>query len=348
MPAGSLGWHLDCAENPLDLRPAADLILRAIDERRTALPAGTPLVVLMGEDHLMPTHKELQHLVAKRLRQRGERFTVNFEEPHDFWAKIATKNMSICPPPGLEHMPGAYDMDGAAVLSSILGFDRLPLLHSNIMAFCYHSRVNAGFNDAARNGYDLDLKNPLTAAMAAEHFQQTGQTPAKNYTPCQHPIGMAIRNRFMAKQALRHAEQHQAPLILQQTGGEHIFGHESKKYLYQDSLCARFRLAGAAVLPVFLTSVTDYYGLNVLPAEAHRELPHSVVIDGLAESEFGNEAAERSFLADIHAASGHELDFYDVAGQKADYESRALRHAADLLAAYAAQNPASTPTNAMV
>ena len=100
-------------------------------------------------------------------------------------------------------------------------------------------------------------------------------------------------------------------------------------------------------MPVFITF--DFngskYGLDTLPQEAYGELPHSVVIDGLAEERFygaSMKGAEKDFIVNkLHAHSGHELEFHDVAANKEEYRKLARMDAQKILQAYAAASPPS-------
>lgn len=363
MPAGSIGYHVDCSDNPYDLRPAADVILQAIDQRRKTLPAGTKLVVLMGEIHVMPTHLELQHMVISRLHNRGENFTVNFERQHNNWATSACKNMDFKAAQKLKAPGYCYDPDGRAALSATMTFVQpyfSPISNKSIWAFCYSRNIKTAFNDVEKkrtpqHSY-LSMDDPLTARVATEYLEERDPDLCgkQHEIETSSPSGMAIRNRVMAHNALDHARVHNAPLILQSTGAAHVFGAivENRNYCYQDSLSAVFEREGAAVLPVFITVRTyhyglNHYGLNILPQDARSLLPQSVVIDGLAKDAFDFfwSIRERAFLKKIHAASGHEIGLHTRKGQwsfwagmkeRSKWKSRARSHAEEILAKHAA------------
>jgi len=246
---GLAGNYINCYDNPYDLRPAADIIVGAAHKMMEDLPEGTPLVILMGEVHSMPAHKELQHMVASRLLEDEDKFTVNFEFPHNEWATEAQKSMGFDVPEPLYYDCSSYDGNGRGALSAFMGFadtSGAPVARHNMMAFCYDREIPAVFNDAARNGNYLDLKDPYTAAVANEYAREHGLMAQKIHIL--DSIGIAIRNIVMAQRGVSHAKQSGASLILQLVGGGHVFGYTNTGDSYEDSLCAAYRRAGAALI----------------------------------------------------------------------------------------------------
>lgn len=301
-PKGSIGWHVDCSDNPMDLRPAVDIIVRAIEETLPRVPSGSPLVVLVGEDHRMPTHKLLLPFLTMQLAQLGHHFSAAFEHPHDICVRVAD-NLNIGVPLKLRTAPGYwYETDGKAALSSYLGLclsPLAPLSHLNGLRTLYHlvnnsgGRVRAVFNDAVENnGGMLDLGDRLTKAAVNVYAHVRGKDLSAIKLDTTESGGMACRNLAITYIALRHLSTWGAPILLQQTGVDHVFGNVCDREEFQDSLMKFFTREDARVVPVFPTSREDHYGLNIAPLEAREAFAQAVVIDGLAEDQFGRELWE--------------------------------------------------------
>lgn len=139
---------------------------------------------------------------------------------------------------------------------------------------------------------------------------------------------MIIRNLAMVRRSLEHAKKTGARVILQQTGSGHLFGN-TRKNNYKDSLCAAYRKAGAHVLPVFITSQSGDYGINVIPKAAREMLSQSVIVEGLAEEEFRSRddpsaKKEEAFVRQIHEASGGEIALFDSATSRDESKKPAI------------------------
>lgn len=306
-------YHINCSANPLDLRPAVDITLKAIDDRLATLPEGTPLVVLVGENHDTPAHRVYQQLLASRLLARETDFAVAMEWPHNQLAVVAKEEMGIPVSKGLYYEISALDTDGRGVLSAFMGFGTsiyAPLSKHQVIGFCCHNVIKTIFNDAADiNGRTaLDLRDPFTAAVG--RISTAG------------PDGMAIRNRVMARRGVDYVCRQGLPIIIQPVGLAHVFGWHDQKVFYEDSLCAAYRKAGAEVLPVFITRPAHSYGLNRLPEEAYPALAGSVLIDGMAENGYNFFSlsrlwgGEKRFIKKLQVESGGGLEFYDVEANK--------------------------------
>lgn len=338
-PGGRIGRYIDCSANPYDLRPASDIILRAAHDVRKTLPDDRPLVILMAENHDMPAHIELQHMVASRLLAQNLQFVFGLERPHNRWSFLADKGMNKAVPSGLYYRPGNYDPCGQAVLSAYLGFDgdaAAPVSHGNLLAFYYDRKISTIFNDAASKAGILDFEDPFTSSLARDDLKH-GNAADLSDADC-----MAIRNTAMAHSGVERAGTQQKNIIVQQAGYAHLFGWAQEGCGYETSLCTAYRKAGASVLPVFIT--TQQATLNILPEAAYQELGRTVVIDGLARDAFysgGDSQAERDFITEkLHKNSGGELKFYDVEARKEDYQALARAEADGLLRRYeTARNP---------
>ena len=362
MPEGSIRWHLDCADNPLDLRPAADLIIKAIDERLAEIPPNQKLAVVMGEYHMKPTHIALQRLVVQRLHRRqqsgGPTFTVHFEEPHNDWSQDTQNLMNINVPKGLFYRPGRYDLDGRATLSSelVFGFtDDATYSRKNLQAACYRlTGLRTQFCDASKSYQyyrHLDFKDPLNwSAMISLFWHSPWRYFIKSRTA--RPTGVAIRNAVMLKNSMDFVSQER--LMLFCAGMYHIAGSDLGDK-FKHSLCGLFNKKGVAVLPVILTSKENSLGLNKLPQAAFPTLrDYGVVIDGLGDKDMNvrisDYGEEEQYLKAINAASGGELTYIDIKErQKYVNVEIARQHAQELIARYTADRkpPGHEPVAAL-
>lgn len=341
---GLTPYRADCSADPLDLRPAADVIVCAAREALSKTEDDAPLVIIMGETHDIPTHIELEHLVASRLSEEsfGRSMTVNLEHSHNILASIMKQDLGISVPSGLTYRIGEGDPDGSAVLTGYIAYRRAsyaPEALHDLMDFCYHSGLATQFNDVAKDGNFLDRRDPLIKGFAAYRGLNINTMDISGSTP----DAMAVRNRAMVSRALSHARQEEARIILQFTGLAHVFGRYFKQEKYGDSLCAAFHAAGAHVLPVFITTRADNSGVNILPYAAQSQLPHSVIVDGLAEEMFYAQwyagwkghpftpGAEADFIRRVHEKSGGELEFFDRDARWEDYAEAARTHAVKVM-----------------
>jgi hypothetical protein len=363
MPEGSILCTVDCSADPLNVLYPADKIMEVIAARRAAIGPDKKLVVLMGEAHSMPTHQALTALLLQQLHQNtksklGENFTMNFEFRHNYCSLLTSVGMEMAVPEGLFYTPGQYDRSGKALLLASLGFfepSASPVSVLNSFALCDALEIPTCFNDAAKtNQSTLDLKDPVTRQAAEEYFARAKQNmPQDIYSTS--PEGMAIRNMIMARQALEHAEYHQANLILQSTGLAHGLGHEQDKDLFAHSLYQKFTDTDADVLVVVPTS--QAFCLNNVPPEARATIRSSVIIvEGLAENEFGVNPGmnpslkeEWALLNEINKASSGKMKLADVHNNRDLYYKAAHQEAADLIRRYyTGEKPASavqpTPT----
>lgn len=352
-PAGSIGWQVDCSGNPLDLRPAVETILRAIDEILPTVPSGSPLVVLMGEAHTMPAQILLLPLLATRLAERGSRFSVAFEDSYDFWARQA---QGI--PETLRQEPWhLHDADGLGVLSVDLACtirNYAPCSSAETKATVYdlvrqsEGRVKALFNDAAKTeDYELDFSDPMVRSFLKRNwlramFFRSIRQGASVY-------GMACRNDIMAKLALEHTHRYNVPVLLQKTGDHHVLGH-GKRLPFGDSLYSCLLRESATVLPLIHQGVDCDDPKRGLPSAAYGVLRHSVVIRGLSDARFGLEeweesagllnqgweqkAAEISFVRALLRESGLSPKFRDHTTDPfecAQWRTKAKSHADQIL-----------------
>lgn len=302
-----LGYHADLSANPNDLRPAVDIIMKAIDNRRAEVGAAVPIVVEMGETHDEPTTVALQQLLAARLNERGDDFTFNFERPHNWGNVVARHSLKMAKdfPDELYQSPSAkYDPKGTALLTSYMGagegITHAPISHDNLKAFLLDHEIPTAFNDAAIWGKGLDSDDPTFRAVA------------EGRDASQISNMLAIRNSVMAKLGVEYGNE----LIIQSAGGRHLFDDQNGV-----TLSEAYKSAGASVIPVLITVEKDDFGINTVPARHQSDLMRTVVIDGIGENPYhmGQEEDERKYLAEISRNSGNELEVYDVDGNRERY-----------------------------
>ncbi|PJB69138.1 MAG: hypothetical protein CO093_11235 [Alphaproteobacteria bacterium CG_4_9_14_3_um_filter_47_13] len=341
--------YINCEADPYDLRPIADFILKAANTLLIEASPEKPLVILVGEEHTLPAPKALLQLLATRFLQNRQEFTVNFEDSHNAWSHIALIAMGKSVPRGLFYNCAEFDQKGLGVLSSQIGFqlyDYAPYSQNSLMSFCYENKITTLFNDAARwkRSY-LDLSDPHIKEVAAQ----------KKITEKKINIasdkGIDIRNIFMAERGVKAAKENKVKLILQHCGLQHIFGDSSLLASSRMPLCKTYQQAGAIVLPVFISTKFDNFGVNRVPPEFYDELSKSIIVDGLPEKKF-----RKSFLSRLWGAekreykklcghSGHEIEFHDISEKRETYRNLARGHADDILAAYEATKLPSHASN---
>lgn len=306
-------YEIDCSADPADPRPAVDIICDRITELLSAAPGNKPVVVLMGEAHVISAHTALQQTLMARLIREGIRFSVNIEAPgHNLFPGATTT-------PGPEKYQ-YYDLDagGRVSLLNYLTFkDKWAALsHDSLCSFCYRGSISTRFNDTANDSLgSIDRNDPYTADILKDYPEPKDKT-----TSTSSPLGVAIRNRVMVKRALDHARDTKTRLLLQIAGRSHVFGDDIRpadSFKHEDSLSSLFTKAGAFVLPVYIETQPLYHltchGMipSKIPPEAKSILKESVVIRGLSEQQFLGEddiQEELKFLIGLENASGGEYE----------------------------------------
>lgn len=272
-----------CTRNPFDLRPAVDGILAAIERRRQTTD-GKPLVVLMGENHNLPSHHMLQLMVIKKLCQDDQSLAYGIELPHNWLgtmlaAKTARK-ISRDVITNLEKM----DSNGRRILTMVLAFTRginSPVSHFTSQNFIRQKGLSVCFNDAAETGYKnfeplppgLDPEDPhLRNILERYSWENIGQ----NVDP-RTPEGVSLRNIVLMENICTHAKNAKAKVYIQQCGMNHLFGRLGASN-YEDSLGAKFMKAGIPFLSVFINTLGNEFDKYELPPEI---VKNSIVIGDL-------------------------------------------------------------------
>lgn len=359
---GIAAHYINCSANPYDLRPVANIIVGAAAQMRAALPDDVPLVILIGETHNMSAHLELQHLVAATLHDRGTVFAQAMERPSNALAHMMTEAMGL----DVSHGDGYYDTlipfdpRGTASLAASIVCMRpewAPVAEKNFNAFLYRNDIPTIFNDAARdfslNETMLDITDQLVQAGALIYARDDEYVSDAVSTS-----GMAVRNWVMAKRGLAFMEDHRINVMVQNIGAHHLFGCRNDGYGYTESLSALYKKNGAAVLPVFLASNDPAGGIGIIPDAGRADLAHGVLIEGMAGDIFcasdyagddrdkynHGDGAEQAFITEkLHPASGHLLQFFDIAAHQDEYEEKAITHCITVEKRYCAARVKPSP-----
>lgn len=293
---------VSCADAPSDIRPALDALTAEIARRS----AQGRLVVLMGEDHTVPTHKILRQGLMARLLKAATPFAYGMERAHDMLAYLVEKKFSQSVPNDLREQFTAADHNGhrlARTFRAALTPEHTPLTGKNLLAFCLESGISIRANDAAKINID--------------HKWYLDLPPGQNI-PVESREGVALRNRMIVERALMHMKESAAQAYVQDCGMGHLLGHQSDKGIwpYAESLSAMFAQAGVDVLPVYTADFC--YMPDKLPAEGAAMLASKgLVIDELNTRRFltGMSAPymEMQLMAEISAHSGGEIKIFPEA-----------------------------------
>jgi hypothetical protein len=308
---------LSCAADPMDLRPALDGLEAMIRERARR----GPVVVLLGEDHRMPTHVALPQALMTRLMGGASPLSLacGMEYPHNFLENILEQGYGHAIPPALRGQIAAADGDGqklARAFRAKVTPDFAPVTYRNLVKFCRVSGISLRFNDAALNNGYLDHRDEVTRAMLPTQAQKNGDDKIENAKS----LGVAIRNRIIAAHIITHLRDTGAEVYIQSCGADHLFGDRRsgiEKLEYNDSLSALFTAAAIDAFAVLPTG--PYSKLDTIPFKAGAALKAGAVIDGLSPRKFfDDDTGEAAFLAEISRRSGDALTIYSDPGVNRD------------------------------
>jgi hypothetical protein len=153
----------------------------------------------------------------------------------------------------------------------------------------------------------LDSEDPVTWDVIARYAPKlAGKT-----INAEKSRGMRLRNIQTAIEGMAHIKDAGAKVYVYQGGMHHLFGHKDRSFRYHDSLVARFKAQGAAVLPVFF--VSPPCGVDIIPPEALKALAGSIVITGVASDKFlYNSIGEANHIRALAEQSGTEFPVFDA------------------------------------
>jgi len=281
--ANGIGRVIDCAANPLDLRPAVDAIMESIVRARASLRADEPLFVPITEAHSMPTHIMLQAALLKALRGEYGRDKIAFgtEQPHNALG-ACVDSFDVYIPAGVGETLSTLDQNGARFLKAGLAcadYNYAPVSRWSLEAFLLHQDIVTHFNDTARYNNALDLRDTFTQQVLKDYIPEEFDDVISAHSP----YGMFLRNMFMVRSVL---QKQNALVYVQQLGSTHLLGNAEHEYAH--SVSHILMEAQKRVLPVFVKE--DALGPCVIPPNALKMLRQGVVVEGLSQERFYGDA----------------------------------------------------------
>lgn len=226
-------------DNPCDFRLARDHVLKTIHRAIEENP-GRRVVVLMGENHTIPSHLVFQEAVIRGLEQDQKPFILAQECGHNrvsyilngIWGKDAPE-------------VGALARDEYETLTRLLnisfGSEQSPLTKT-LLCQEQHKRKIPTINCDLAIEYDdnnsLDTKDPWTRDIVASH---SGSGTIDRISAISSE-GVALRNIGMVEKLLEKTDDRD--LVLLSTGITHLFGHIPIGFPYNESLYARLLQKG--------------------------------------------------------------------------------------------------------
>ncbi len=331
--------RIDLSQNPMDLRPAVEGLLRRVERVSQSLKPGQPLVILLGEVHNKPIDIAYQLMVLDALRKKyphgipstaevGNKgkpgsLVFNVELPHNSLEQMLESGFCRPVPTSLRGRIAAADQDAQVLLPAVLSarnFYFAPVSHHTLFANCTKHGISTRFTDAAAIYAGrfslLDESDPWTASLIQHHATDLSGSNI-NITAQK---GMHIRNIAMVEHALDSTPL----LLIQQCGTVHMFGDKWSNFSYAESLSATFARAGAAVVPALITSMD--FGIQNLPSDMPREMfENTLLIESTAEDRYcSGKRGEADYLRSIFQASGYDAEILR-AGVRGNFSDPAVR-----------------------
>lgn len=266
MPSQAPFGHLDCQENPYDLRPMVRRIMEAESFVLDRLPSDVPLVIIIGEHHESQGHALLQKAVlmahaALRGKSEAGNFAFGYEAAHDYAFKYSGET--------------PHDPNGCMAIDLRRRFHSglARAAHQDLLDYCVDARISVSFNDVAVDHGKINYRDPFSRSIVKDYnpalLHKTPPDRAEDYR------GLAISNLCMVEKAIRHIERTQARVYIQQCGQSHVFGDVGEQHTLQDSLSIRFLESGFEILPV----ICNYErAREYIPTEAEALFDQSVII----------------------------------------------------------------------
>ena len=293
------GAIVDCSANQLDLRPAVDEIMSAVNWILDRIPEDVPLVILAGEDHWRSIHVVLQQVVLAECLKSKIPVALGFELAHDYADRLVESGKII----SFDAFNFSKEVKNYAAYQSY-PTKLAPLAHKALLSFCLRNGISTSFNDLSVKGsgssWKINLEDDFTRAMFAEAF---GSELNEDVSPTKSN-GINLRNRAIVSNAMSHIKRARSRLYVQATGSAHVFGYEDFGWPYDESLCKKFFEEGCAVLPVLPESSAEFSGFS-FPPDASEALQQSIIIKGLRADYFEEPTiAEDRFVKKVCIESG--------------------------------------------
>lgn len=338
-------YHFVYEETSKDVRPAADFIAAAVQQRREELGPDTKIVVLMGEVHTIPTHIFLQQAVHARLLNADIDFTAAYERPRDWWRQVAPAfDVKICESFGDVRSAHKLDLTGDAAVCHVLhksAMNYAILSHHALEAFDYYNRIPVRFYDACmkQNGdtMAINMDDSSIGHYRNKYMRENvGGELAENINPVSHS-GLELRNIAMA----RNIDHDPARTIVMHTGAGHIEAGDSGSGLL---LTSAIRMVSK-----------DTHVISVIPAYrsgwyTFHEGGDHIVVNGLDKASFeikkwDNGAtpiirAEINYAKEVQKACGGEISLFlnEFFRKKEIFGPAFARHRQEVIDAYHAQD----------
>ncbi len=280
----ALPIHLvDCQDNPFDLSPAVNAIMKAENWLLERMPDDQPLVIIMGEIHEMASHVALQQAVLKahleQLQDKPQRtFSFGAESPK-------TENN--------DDFVSEFDM------SCRKNNEDANLANIHLYNFLSRHKISFSNNDIpyfwTERGLVIDTDESEFAQYIVKKYAPAEMQDRAIYRQSDYrdsSLGIALSNRAIVENALVHLERSQSKIYIQKTGLSHVFGEGCCCHKFEDSLVNRFEEAGCTVLPVF-PALPDFSWETNIPEEAIPRSIQSVTTCFMDSSMFKNLQPER-------------------------------------------------------
>lgn len=305
------GVVVDCAADPLDLRPAHDHILARVEAVSRNLRSGQPVVILLGEYHMRPVTKLLQTMLLDTLSQDpNSKIACGLEYPHDgFGTLLESSGFKVTPADYPALIRNDFDgQRGLTVSLAALTLENAPVTSDTFFNFCRDRALSTRFNDAAINPETMTLNDhdPLTLAIIE---QCAPRGIPKDIIPAASNMGLALRNIVMVQNTMKHIQDSGATIYVHHCGADHVYGFRGDGCASQHSLAAIFEDAGVATIPVLTCYGED---VSALPLEAKKFFTRSVTLANLSDESFdGASEGEAGFIQKVATHSGAQFSVFE-------------------------------------
>lgn len=336
--------HLVYKDISKDVRPAADFIAAAVQQRRGELGPDTKIVVLMGEVHTMPTHIFLQQAVHSRLLDAGVDFTAAYERPRNWWRLVEPPfDAEICEI--FDDVKSAPILDPTGDAAVSLSLYRNPLSYAVLShhaqeAFDYYNRITVRFYDACvaahEDAISIDMADQSIGRYRDIYTRSAaGEGPAGNIDP-NSDSGLEIRNIAIS----RNIDSDPSKTILMHTGAAHVV-KEGKD-------------SGLLLTSALRMISPDTHVISVVPAYRtgnyrFQDNGDIIVVNGLDHKQFAVKkwddraiktiGGEINYAQEVQKASGNEVTLFlrEFFRKKEIFGPAFARHRQEVIDAYHAQ-----------
>lgn len=276
------------------LQSAAQAVSKII-ARRAEMDANgqkeKPLIVLAGEDHVLPA-VGLHHVaLLDQLRHTEPATVFTYELSHDF-DKNFKKLLNI----DTAHL--STEDKSRWLLSSYLDYCSTAFSNYSkkvLFNFCLRQKIPFRTTDTSIRNLRLDKSDPSTQE-SLEACSRTKSWLSRIFTgksgpDATHPKGMHARNYHMVKASLAFAEETGSRILVQHCGSAHVSG--TKKHPFNESLLALFEKAGHRAVSVYASKDADHDVSDLPPWRARYDWMVQAYPDW---TDFKSEKEEKTYL----------------------------------------------------